>query len=332
MEKVLILLASFNGETFIREQLDSIIAQTYSDWELIIQDDGSTDNTVNIVKEYTKQDSRICLCHNDSNNHGPFANFHILANRFKGDYQYDYYMFSDQDDIWDANKMEKMIRSIKRKVSSETPALVYADMRLIDSTGKTYERSIDEAWKISGKNAYSYFFSHKVFGCNLMMNASLFHIVPILNEDSHMISKLSHDNLYAKYAATFGKIWFLHDQTMGYRRHGENQTTSQNYHIDVKRIIDRIFKLKRLAEKHSVAYGASLYTIDKIKIDNDMLLTDKQVRFLDEIENIINRGSFYSLRGIMRHRVKWGGLIENISHTLIIILGMHKDFLSEWVE
>ncbi|SEW36848.1 rhamnosyltransferase [Ruminococcaceae bacterium KH2T8] len=324
MKKVLIMLACYNGGKYIGEQIESIIGQTYSDFELVIQDDGSTDETIDIVKAYCDSDSRITLRINDTQYHGAFLNFHILANLYKNANNFDYYMFSDQDDIWDKNKIETMVQFLEKNTQDDVPSLVYADMRTIDQNKQMIESSIDNVWKISGKNKCSYFFSHKVFGCNLMMNAALFNVVPYINPSDFGVRILSHDNLYAKFAATLGEVYFIDEQLMSYRRHGGNQTTEQQYRISIKRILQRLFGLHRLAEKHACAYNQTMYAI---KLLRTIELDADQISFVNDIDFILRHKGFKSLFLINQHKVKWGGLVENTSHKLIIFLGMHLRFL-----
>lgn len=329
--EVLIMMTSYNGEDYIDKQIESIVNQTYTNWKLLIQDDGSLDNTCSIIEQYTNIDDRIIFYKNEESIHGAFVNFHILVNKVKDDntLKSDYYMFCDQDDLWDTDKIEKMINHIKSIEHDQIPVLLYADMRTISSDDKVLESSIDKAWKISGKNAYSYFFSHKVFGCNLIMNDSLFRLAPKLDVYEEYISNISHDNYFAKFAAVYGKISFLNLQTMGYRRHGNNQTSEQEYRVKISRIIKRIFSIKDLARRHSIPYQHSMYIINLIRKldrsgDTTYRLSHQQRRFLDTVEITITKGGFVSLKNILGHNIKWGGLVENISHTIILFLKYQK--------
>ena len=73
--KIEILMATYNGEKYIEEQIDSIINQTYTNWELLIRDDKSKDNTASIIEEYEKKDSRIKLLRDEKGNLGFVKNF-----------------------------------------------------------------------------------------------------------------------------------------------------------------------------------------------------------------------------------------------------------------
>ena len=133
--KILIMMATYNGEKYLREQLDSIINQTITDWELIIRDDNSLDHTVDIVKEYIARDRRIQLIQNDSDFHGAYYNFFGLINAVRVQEKvYDFYMFADQDDIWDRDKLE-LLQNFYHEVHTQGPTMIYADMRIIDGKG-----------------------------------------------------------------------------------------------------------------------------------------------------------------------------------------------------
>ena len=80
---VRIMMATYNGEKYLPQQLDSIITQTYENWSIIVQDDGSTDSTWSILEEYAKQDSRITIKKSPEEKHGAYYNFHSIANQEK---------------------------------------------------------------------------------------------------------------------------------------------------------------------------------------------------------------------------------------------------------
>jgi rhamnosyltransferase len=324
MKKVLVMMDCYNGEAYISKQLESICKQSYRDWSLFIQDDGSSDKTVDIVNSFCQMDNRIRLFVNNSNYHGAFINFHSLANRAKEVEKYDYYMFCDQDDIWDENKIATMVSEMETKKVEDTPSLLYADMRLIDKEDRITEQSIDSIWRISGKNNYSYFFSHKVFGCNMIMNSKLFFKVPIIDISDSLVSIVSHDNLYAKFAATFGNVYYIKQPLMSYRRHGDNQTSEQKYKMSIRRIADRLFNLDDLAQRHAITYTQTLYAI---QLMNEFNLNTQQSDVLKNVVNIIHRGGITSFLLSVELHVVWGSLIENASHQLILLLGLHKKYL-----
>ena len=231
-DSILIMMATYNGEEFLREQLDSILCQTVSTWKLLIRDDNSSDQTRAIIKEYEEKDSRIKLIKNTSQHHGSYYNFFGLLNDVRqNENPFDFYMFADQDDIWDVNKLECLISYYYEKVKTEEPVLIYADMRIIDANGKMIANSMDQLMGIRYTNPISAFMSHKVYGCNTLFNRELFEILPLLPYDAPELAFLSHDNFTTKTAALKGQVYFYNEPTMGYRRYGHNVTNKHEYNF-----------------------------------------------------------------------------------------------------
>ena len=132
MEQIDILLATYNGEKYLKEQLDSILNQTYTNFRLLISDDCSKDYTRQILKEYEKKDSRIKLFFQEKNL-GYVKNFEFLLTKSTAEYIF----FSDHDDIWYENKIEKCIKVLKEK----NVDLLYSDCKQIDENGKVLQDS-----------------------------------------------------------------------------------------------------------------------------------------------------------------------------------------------
>ena len=127
---VAILMATYNGEKYLREQIDSLIAQTYRDWTLYIQDDGSKDATLDIIKEYS--DERIVLVDVGLTRQGACMNFMSLLNMVESKY----YMFCDQDDVWFVDKIEKELarmKMVEAEKGIETPIIVHTDRTHTDA-------------------------------------------------------------------------------------------------------------------------------------------------------------------------------------------------------
>ena len=135
MEQIDIILATYNGEKYLKEQLDSILNQTYTNFRLLISDDCSQDSTKEILKEYEEKDNRIKVFFQEKNL-GYVKNFEFLLTKVEGSI----YALSDQDDIWNKDKVEKSYNKLKE----EHADLVFTDLEMIDEEGKTIKDSFND--------------------------------------------------------------------------------------------------------------------------------------------------------------------------------------------
>ena len=126
--KINIVLSTYNGAKFLAEQIESIQKQTFTDWQLLIRDDGSTDETPQIIKQFVAADKRIKFINADKReNFGVIKNFFTLV-KFEAA---DYYFFSDQDDVWLPNKMATMLDEAAKHDQAK-PLMVYMDLSVVD--------------------------------------------------------------------------------------------------------------------------------------------------------------------------------------------------------
>ena len=128
--RLAILLGTYNGGRFLREQLDSLFAQTMKDFQLYIRDDGSTDDTMLIVKEYQQLHPNIVKVEDEGKNLGAKGNFERLLALTDADY----YMFCDQDDVWLPDKIEVSFAKMKQMEQryGDIPLLVHTDLEVVD--------------------------------------------------------------------------------------------------------------------------------------------------------------------------------------------------------
>ncbi|WP_275543705.1 glycosyltransferase family 2 protein [Streptococcus sp. Marseille-P8640] len=324
-DSILIMMATYNGEEFLREQLDSILCQTVSTWKLLIRDDNSSDQTRAIIKEYEEKDSRIKLIKNTSQHHGAYYNFFGLLNDVRqNENPFDFYMFADQDDIWDVNKLECLISYYYEKVKIEEPVLIYADMRIIDANGKMIANSMDQLMGIRYTNPISAFMSHKVYGCNTLFNRELFEILPLLPYDAPELAFLSHDNFTIKTAALKGQVYFYNEPTMGYRRYGHNVTSKHEYNFAFKRILKRISKIDELAKDHALTYKQTLVATNLLRQQTSI---DTELLFLDKVEKIINKGGLNAVKMVWKEKIDWGNRVKTISRSLVLSSKLYKKYL-----
>jgi glycosyltransferase involved in cell wall biosynthesis len=322
----LIMMASYNGERFIREQIESIIGQTYTDWELVIQDDGSRDDTVNIINRYAEREPRIRLLTNDSGNHGPYQNFNVLVNRCRRETPRDYYLFADQDDIWDSDKLARLTEYYRRSQKDDSvPMLIYGDMRLMDGNGSVTGESLDRIDHIR-RTPLSMFFDASVWGCNFFFNRALFMDVKEVADDSERV--WGHDQYFARWAAVRGKVLFYDIPLMSYRRYAGSVTDAHPVNVSRNRVLERMREIDKLAYDHAVMYKSALFVTDKLE---ETELTPGQKQMVYGIKSCINRGGIYALIYFIRNKINLGRNIRTMSHLFILITGKYKKHLKEIV-
>ena len=136
--KVDILMATYEGEKYLREQLESILNQSFKEFRLLVSDDFSSDGTRKILNEYVEKDSRVVVFLQNKNV-GVVRNFEFLMKKVENEL----FMFSDQDDVWDKDKLKKSIEKLK----SEDYDLVYSNLEVVDQNLKKVN---DSYWKLKG--------------------------------------------------------------------------------------------------------------------------------------------------------------------------------------
>src|SRR5690242_17090387 len=148
-----IVLCTYNGERFLKEQLDSLLWQTYSNFEIIASDDASQDGTIQILKQYA-EDKRITVVLQEKNL-GPVKNFEYAVTLAK----VEYIAFSDQDDVWLPSKLEKLVASIKESY------LDFSDSFLIDEQGNKIDNQLSSLrCMFSTDDTRGFIFSNLVWG------------------------------------------------------------------------------------------------------------------------------------------------------------------------
>ncbi|MCX5864984.1 MAG: glycosyltransferase family 2 protein [Deltaproteobacteria bacterium] len=131
--RVAILLCTMNGQRFLGEQLDSIAAQTFFEWQVWASDDGSQDGTLSILDQYRSAWGEERLFIQSGPGLGCAANFLSLACR--AGLEAEYYAFADQDDIWEVDKLRRAVTWLET-LPSTVPALYCSRTRLIDEVGR----------------------------------------------------------------------------------------------------------------------------------------------------------------------------------------------------
>lgn len=216
-EKIDVLLATYNGEKYLKEQIDSILNQTYKNIHLIISDDNSKDSTRAILEQYQKQDSRITI-YLQEQNLGYIKNFEFLLKKVESNY----YMLSDQDDVWLSEKIEKSIQTLK----NQNADLVFGDLEVVDENLQTIYPSFGDFMLLNRKikkyiNSYKVNYLYNcVTGCTILSKKEYIKdILPIPHDSKYV----PHDYWMGIMVALKGKLAYMPEKYIKYRQHGNNQ-------------------------------------------------------------------------------------------------------------
>ncbi len=229
-EKIDILLATYNGEKYLKEQLDSILNQTYKNIRIIISDDCSKDTTPEILKEYQKKDDRIEL-HIQKNNLGVVKNIEFLLKEVKSPY----YMLADQDDYWLPEKAEKSLEKLKE----EKADLVFGDLEVVDKNLNTMYSSFNDYMLLTRKinkyiNSYKVNYLYNcITGCTVLAKKETIEkIIPLPTNSKRVL----HDHWIGLMVALNGKLAYVPEKYIRYRQHGNNEVGTEKISHGFKKL------------------------------------------------------------------------------------------------
>lgn len=296
-----IALASYNGSKYIREQLDSILSQTYQDFELIICDDNSTDSTWQILEEYAQKDNRIKIFENEKNL-GFKKNFEKAISLCSGEY----IALSDQDDIWMENHLEVLLNNLGDKSISGGNAL------LVDENGRSKGIKLNEVDNFIEFDANKFiyrvlFVSDPIQGASMLMKKKFIDsCLPIPEKIKY------HDAWFAACACLNNGVTYTFDVINKYRQHGNNVTFLAHNKDDsfFHRLNVKLSKLK-----YGVATDRFHY-VEELK--NRYGLTNKDFEL---IYSIFQKKKYHKLLSFEDIKTLWN------KYYYIVTKKTHKGFL-----
>lgn len=209
-----ILLATYNGEKFLREQLDSIARQTHSAWTLTVSDDGSNDGTLAIVSEFAKQISQeVSILHGSQN--GSTYNFFHLVQHVPTHNRQDLYAFCDQDDVWLDEKLAKAVRW-HNSHTDQAVRLYCGRTKFVNEQLKPIGLSPGISLPPSFGNALV----QNIASGNTMVMS---HAVLMAQKQVQAVHSVWHDwTTYLIATAMGGLVWFDDEPSLLYRQHASN--------------------------------------------------------------------------------------------------------------
>jgi len=279
---VAILLCTYNGETFLEEQLDSIAKQTHAAWNVWASDDGSQDNTIKVIESYRNKWGADKLLVQAGPQQGFALNFLSLVNN--ASIQSDYYAYSDHDDVWHSNKLEKAIKWLE-SISEDTPALYCGRTCLVNDS----LQEIGFSPLFSRPPSFSNAIVQNIGGGNTMVFNNAARV--LLQKVGVTNGIVSHDWLtYQVVTACGGAVFYDSSSTVNYRQHSENIVGANNHwraRINrIRGLIDGTFRGWNESNIFAIqSLGSSLEGESQSVIEHVQLL--RSSRFLTRIKELM---------------------------------------------
>ena len=299
-DKIEILLATYNGERYIEEQIESILNQDYKNWVVRVCDDASTDHTFEILKQYyEKYPDKFLIEKKEKGSGTAKTNFFYLMKQSTCDYV----MCCDQDDVWLPNKISLTMQEMKRIEKKEVPCLVHTDLKVVNDKLEVLGESFFVHSNLRKKFQYrEVLIQNHVTGCTMMMNRAL---IELLCEEMDYTHILMHDWLAAIVASAFGKVGFVDCPTMLYRQHAINSVGAKKYGVALL-----LSKLKDNSIRRSLeATAMQAGVISKVYKEN----YDKETyKFTVEYSNIYRKWKGYRICFYIKQKMWKKGLPRQV--------------------
>ena len=251
MKTVSVILASYNGEKYIKEQIDSILAQTYPIYEILIGDDGSADNTMSILNDYACKYGNIKII-SSNGKHGVNYNFKRLMDTASGNY----IAISDQDDIWFPEKIEIMMREIGTHVLAYSDAIPFSGMLIPYNK----EQSVEFDSYIPENSIEDIMFNNVVSGHRMLVKKEFINEIHEWNFDVY------YDWWLAISASYRNSIIYIPCPLVFWRRHDHSMTL-----LSPKRE-KKIFKVFKFTRRRHSYFQSLLKLFNDLGIENEKQL------------------------------------------------------------
>ncbi len=304
---VAILLAVYNGEKYLKEQIESVLNQSFKDIKIIIRDDGSTDNSIGIIDDFCNMYPDKIFSIKGTPTGNAKSNFARLLETCDDDY----IMFCDQDDVWLPNKVEKTLKVMKSvENGGETPVLVHTDLKVVDGELCEIAPSFFEFQKLIQDNITlpKLLVQNYVTGCTVMINRAL---KDKCGKVPHIC--IMHDWWLALVAVLFGKLVCVNEPTMLYRQHSNNQVGAKaSYGIAfIKR---KIATLDKVRENYNATYiqAASLLECYGDKLNKE------QHAIIETYCKVKNMNKFQKIRAVQKYGFKKGTKLRVIGQYILM--------------
>ncbi len=311
-----ILLATWNGAPYLPAQIDSILGQTHDNWRLLIRDDGSSDDTVAIVRRYADaHPDRIRVLESDGRNLGAAGNFAALLERSTADYV----MFCDQDDVWLPEKTATLLaelQGIEREHGTQCPVLVHSDLTVADRDLNAVASSFWAYQRLNpakGRFLNRLLIQNAATGCAMMINRSLRQVAVPVPAGARM-----HDWWIALAAAAFGEIGYVPRPLVMYRQHGDNTLGAKRWDVfTLLRLLATGLFLRMCREKQALLATTQEQAAVFARIYADRL-TQEQLQLVRAYASIPERNFVARRIIVLRHGFLLDGLLKKLGLMVLV--------------
>jgi len=299
-KKIPILLSSYNGEKYLKQQLDSLYKQTYKDFSIIVRDDKSTDKSLDILNSY---DIEMLSC---DENLGTKESFSLLLD-YSLHSDSNYFMFCDQDDVWLVDKIEKTLKKMKEleSIFGDVPLLVHTDLEVVDENLQTIDKSF---WHFEQINPNMNDFNqlliqNTITGCTVLINKKLADLaIPVPD------GAIMHDWWLGLVASKFGKIGYVDEGLIKYRQHAQNSIGANGFGINY--IINKIFTTINLIPHQKQA--KAFLEIYRDKLDSET------IELLEAFSNLESKSFWQKRKILLKYKILKQGFFRNLGLILKI--------------
>lgn len=296
--RVLVLVSTYNGERFLRQQLDSIIGQQGVDVSVLVRDDGSSDSTIQILDEYAIKYPNFQYY--QGTNAGPCMSFFDLLKHAEG---YDYYAFSDQDDVWDEDKLIRAVSFIRQKPLTH-PVLYCSNLKIVDEN-LAFCRNAQSSFNPQLK--YSALVDFYAVGCTEVFNQA----AADLTKEHIRTDCIMHDSWIFMICIFWGNVIYDRDSRINYRQHSNNVVGTKKDKLSIwkarfKRVTNRTVQPR---------YRNAQLLVEEFK----NMLPDSDFKKIKKVASYKN-GFINQLRLLFDFKIRSNSIASDLRYRFLILL------------
>lgn len=306
-----IVLSTFNGAHFLHAQLESIAKQSFADWRILARDDGSSDESVEILDAFARRfPGRVERLDDERGTLGAPASFGVLLEAVRTPYA----LLCDQDDVWLPNKIEVELAAMceaEARLGRSAPILVYGDLVVVDDALRTLAPSFWEFQKLDPKMSMylnRLLVQNVVTGCAVMVNRALLErALPIPS------GAVMHDWWLALVARLFGEVVTMRQPLLLYRQHGDNVVGARGAGFGI--LVRKLNDLQGVSSRLTATMKQAEELLNRYRT----MLAHEQMRVLECYASLPWCAPWARVMTVFRHRLFKSGVLRNAGLVLTLL-------------